>query len=102
MDTVVEHISDPWCLSAASPQLPGQQQNTGQSSRGAGDAGVRHHQRQNQTTGGSEDQDPGRPAGVYVRTRTRTVQNQNNTEQNQYRTEPEPEQSQFNTTLRFI
>lgn len=55
------------CLSAASPQLAGEQPHAGQSGGGAGNAGVRHHQRQNQTTRRAEDEDSGRLTGVYVR-----------------------------------
>lgn len=55
------------CLSAASPQLAGEQPHAGQSGGGAGHAGVRHHQRQNQTTRRAEDEDSGRLTGVYVR-----------------------------------
>ena len=54
------------CLSAASPQLAGEQPHAGQSGGGAGHAGVRHHQRQNQTTRRAEDEDSGRLTGVYV------------------------------------
>lgn len=55
------------CPSAASPQFAGEQPHAGQSRRGAGHAGVRHHQRQNQTAGRAADQDSGRLTGVYVR-----------------------------------
>lgn len=53
-------------LRAAAPQFAGEQPHAGQSGGGAGHAGVRHHQRQNQTTGRPPDQDSGRLVGVYV------------------------------------
>lgn len=55
-----------FCLSIATPQFPGEQPHTGQSGGGAGHAGVRYHQRQNQTASRATDQDSGWLVGVYV------------------------------------
>jgi hypothetical protein len=52
----------------AAAQFAGQQPHTGQGGGGAGHAGVRHHQRQDQEARSAAHQDPGRPAGMYVGT----------------------------------
>ena len=54
-------------LSTAPAQLAGEQPHAGQGGGGAGHAGVRHHQRQDQAARRAEDQDPGGPVGMYVR-----------------------------------
>ena len=57
----------PLCLAPpAAAQFAGQQPHTGQGGGGAGHAGVRHHQRQDQEARSAAHQDPGRPAGMYV------------------------------------
>ena len=55
------HLDSFWPVVA---KLSGEQQDSGQGGRGAGHAGVRHHQRQDQEARGPPHQDAGRPFGM--------------------------------------